>query len=143
MFTFNISYPIFKDAAVYLPVYYVTRVDGYFACIANVQYIYVTNIFDSLDISDFETNILPAATERITEDDALASATLSDFFITKRIEILPTYIYIGTGRAGTIESEPGWTIKRLTLNGGGLPTNVEITRKDAGIWANRVTETYY
>lgn len=139
---FNVSYTIFKLSAASLPVYYVTKAVGYFTVCSNIQFIYISNIIDTADISDFETNIKPTASELFSEEDAMALSTLTDKFVTKRMDIQTTVIYIGTAQAGTAESAIGWTIKRLLLDASGNPTTIDITTKDTAIWDDRATETY-
>jgi len=67
--------------------------------------------------------------------------------VAQRIEILPTVIYVGyadyvgTPDAAPADSDPAWTIKKITLTGGS-PTAIEWTVEGAGVWTNRASETY-
>jgi hypothetical protein len=144
MQTFNISYSVFKSAATVLSVYYVEKVNGsYFAAGGNNGILYVSNITDSGDITDFETDIKPGATSVVTEDDAMASALLSELFVTQRYDMSDdTVVYVGTAVAGTANNAIGWTIKKTTIVAG-VATETKVTAKAVAIWNDRLTETYY
>jgi hypothetical protein len=143
MHFFNISYSIFVSAASVLPVFYVEKTNGsYFACCGNNAAVYSCNITLAGDITAFETNIKPNATSVVTEEDAMASASLSELFITERFDIQDTVIYVGSAAAGTADNAIGWTIKKTAISGG-APLSTMVTIKDSAIWDDRATETYY
>lgn len=48
--------------------------------------------------------------------------------------------YLGDGSAPS-DSDPAWTIKRITLSGGS-PTKTEWTNPGGGTWDNRASESY-
>jgi hypothetical protein len=81
MQTLNITYPKWKQvrASLTLQVYYVQSVglalDVVLVDLGN-QFIYVSHIVKSGDITDFVTNIQPTASLQISIDDCIASAVV-------------------------------------------------------------------
>ena len=52
------------------------------------------------------------------------------------------FMYIGTGAPGLATSSAGWSIERFELDNKKTPIDSKTTEPDAGIWDDRVTETY-
>ena len=77
----------------------------------------------------------------------MSRSTFDDRRIATRFDIGTTFIYIGkadydpTSGASPADSDPAWTIQRITLTSGS-PTSAAWTNAGAGIWTNRATETY-
>ena len=59
--------------------------------------------------------------------------------VTKRIETLSSYIYVGEAPIGTLDSSPLWMIKRIQLNASGLATSIKWA---GGSWDNSAALTY-
>lgn len=57
-------------------------------------------------------------------------------------DFAPLAIYVGTASLGAVTSAAEWTIKRITLNGAGNPTDTMWTDIRSAIWDNRVGITY-
>ena len=142
MTMFNVSYSVFTTAATALSVFYTDTPDGYFAVCGSETYLYFSNITDAADVSNFIANILPTATSVGSQDDALASASLSYLTQIKKYDIQTTVMYIGSAKPGTATSSTGWTIKKFTLSGGNV-TGQQRTKVDAAVWDDRTTESYF
>jgi hypothetical protein len=76
---------------------------------------------------------------RASSGDLTGTGSSSSISETKRIDDTGSIIYIGVAAPGTVESETGWTIKRIQFDESGNPTAVML---GAGIWSNRVTVNY-
>lgn len=137
----NISYNIFKIASDYNTVYYYSLPNGYFAGCGTFDIVYTSKITESANITDFETNILPAAIEVDLEDDVIASPTLNQIITTTRYDILDTAIYKGVARQGALDSDPLWTITKTILTSGS-PTSKVQTKTESAVWNDRLTELY-
>jgi len=78
-------------------------------------------------------DVRPGGGGRFELDDGRLK-TLYDF--------APLAIYVGSAPLGTLTSAAAWTIKRITLDTGGNPTDTKWTDIRSAIWDNRVGTTY-
>lgn len=59
----------------------------------------------------------------------------------RRFDIQALVIYIGTAALGVAESSASWRIKRVSLDGAGLPTAIQWSASNV-VWNDRVSVTY-
>lgn len=59
-----------------------------------------------------------------------------------RYDIGTSAIYVGTALKGVAAATAEWTIKKITLDASGNPTNVQWSDERAAVWDDRATETY-
>lgn len=61
----------------------------------------------------------------------------------QRIDNLTTTVYVGNAPIGTVDGQPSWSIKRLTISGS-LVTTEWANGNDANtnIWTNRASLSY-
>lgn len=144
----RVSYDVFKQAAQITTVYFVPiiegQTDGYVAGTGTKDFVYVSKILDSADVTDFISSFVPGGTQVELEDDVIASPTLQVNNTISRFDLGGTsFIYTGSAQVGTLDSEAGWTIKRFELDTDGNVIDKKITQQNAAIWDDRVTETYF
>ena len=74
----NIAYTTYKELVekYNLPVYYTIIVNGYSLYSSGNNYIYICEIYNPEDISDFETNFKETGTQVESHDDAVALVTV-------------------------------------------------------------------
>lgn len=140
-----VSYsPTFKRAADLSTVYYYQgNSDGYFAVCALGEYLYMSNIGISSDITDFIIEYVPTGMELPSQDDAIAYAIINESFSQKKYDMQATVMYIGNAQSGVLSSEAKWTIKKFSMDADGNLTAQTTTRAYSAIWDNRASETYY
>jgi hypothetical protein len=141
----KVGYDAFKLAAKIHKVYYFIHANDYIAGCGNDNLVYtlVTNKIEPEKKEDFVANVIPSAIQVFVEGDIVAYPILtSSDIIINNYDIADDFIYIGTALTETLDSEPFWTIKRITLVDG-LATNKRSTKESSATWSNRVDETYY
>lgn len=57
-------------------------------------------------------------------------------------DLQDTVIYIGYAPKGTATSAASWTIRKVELDGDGLPTSATWTAERVAVWDNRASEAY-
>lgn len=67
---------------------------------------------------------------------------LDDGRLQSAYDFTSSAIYVGSAPLGALTSAAAWTIKRITLNGAGNPTDTMWTDIRSAIWDNRVGTTY-
>jgi len=61
--------------------------------------------------------------------------------LTRRFDLQDDVMYVGEATFGAADSDPVWTIKKITLVAGN-PVAEMVTAEQAAVWDNRATETY-
>ena len=61
--------------------------------------------------------------------------------LTRRFDLQDDVMYVGEATFGAADSDPVWTIKKITLVAGN-PVSEMVTAEQAAVWDNRATETY-
>jgi len=79
-------------------------------------------------------DVRPASSGGQFELDDGRLKTLYDF--------APLAIYVGSAPLGTLTSAAAWTIKRITLDTGGNPTDTTWTAIRSAVWDDHLTESY-
>lgn len=62
--------------------------------------------------------------------------------VQQRFDIGTAAIYVGEAAKGAAASAAVWTIKKVTLDGSGNPTQVQWSADRLAVWNNRTSETY-
>lgn len=62
--------------------------------------------------------------------------------VQQRFDIGSSSIFVGEAAQGAAASSAVWTIKKVTLDSSGNPTQVQWSADRSAVWNNRTTETY-
>ena len=126
----RVSYATWKLAAPGLKLYYTTQAEGYHVFASGDEYFLYAQVRDAGDITDFETNYRPGASETASEDDAFVSGLIALGYRLTHSQGVPT-LEVATWSAFKTTCLAG---KQLLIQYVEYPTEYEIYATDSLVW---------